>query len=167
MSPADEPVPHRLFLLRHAQAGDTSGGLRDVDRRLTRHGRSQARDIGRLLADQRIDLILASPAMRARQTADLLGLTAPIDYRESLYNAGSQWIAGELAGVADWVPSVLVVAHAPGIPALAHDLASTGSDPSALAIIDRYFPPATLVGLEFEGSWAELVEARVVLARRG
>lgn len=165
--PPSGPQVHRLFLMRHAQAADSAAGLGDIARTLTRHGRAQSREIGRLLAEERVDLVLCSSAIRARQTAELLGLAAPIDYRESLYNAGSHWITSELAGVADWVRTVLVVAHAPGIPALTHDLAAADSDPKALAVIERYFPPATLVGLEFEGSWATVLEARVVMARRG
>lgn len=166
MSPTGT-VPHRLFLMRHAQAADTAAGRGDVARVLTHHGRSQARAVGKLLADQRIELILCSSAMRTRQTAELLDLGVPIDYRETLYNAGSHWISAELSGVADWVRTVLVVAHAPGVPALAHDLATGDSDPEALNVIERYFPPATVVGLEFEGHWASLLEARLVMARRG
>lgn len=160
-------VAHQLFLMRHAQAANSAAGQGDIARTLTRHGRSQARAVGEVLADARIDLILCSPAARTRQTAELLQLSAPVDYRDTLYNAGARWIESELAGVADWVRTVLVVAHAPGIPALAHDLASADSDPTALAVIDHYFPPATLVGLEFIGPWAALDQARIVMARRG
>ena len=166
MTPAGPP-PHRLFLMRHAQAADTAAGRGDIARTLTRHGRSQARHVGGVLADQGIELILCSSAMRTRETAELLNLGVPIDYRDSLYNAGSRWISTELAGVADWVSTVLVVAHAPGVPALAHDLAAQDSDPEALGVIERYFPPATVVALEFEGRWDSLLEARLVMARRG
>lgn len=166
MAPA-QPLAHRLFLMRHAQAANTASGHGDAARTLTKHGRAQARAAGEVLADAQVDLILCSTATRTQQTAELLGLSAPIDYRSTLYNAGAHWIAGELAGVADWVRTVLVVAHAPGVPALAHNLASGDSDPEALAVIDRYFPPGTLVGMEFTGPWASLDEARLVMARRG
>jgi phosphohistidine phosphatase len=61
---------------------------------------------------------------------------------------------------------VLVVGHAPGIPALAENLADRlHSSPEALALIRYNYPPATLVGLEFFGGWSALAEARLFSAR--
>jgi phosphohistidine phosphatase len=61
--------------------------------------------------------------------------------------------------------TVLVVAHAPGVPALADNLADRQhSNPDALALIRYNFPPATLVGLEFLGGWSALAEARLFTA---
>ncbi|HEY3409221.1 MAG TPA: histidine phosphatase family protein [Propionicimonas sp.] len=166
MATRGEPKAHRLYLMRHAEAATTGTDWRDISRELTPKGRTQARDVGELLGRQRIELVLSSPAARARQTTELLSLRCPIRYVDRLYNAGSRALLAELSGVPDQVRTVLVVGHAPGIPALAENLADRlHSSPEALALIRYNYPPATLVGLEFFGGWSALAEARLFSAR--
>lgn len=159
------PDVHRLYLLRHAESANISADWRDAGRELTKTGRAQARSVGEVLADAGIGLVLCSIAVRARQTAELLGLPAPIHHLPALYNAGPRQLLAELAGVDDAVGSVLVVAHAPGIPSLVYGLADPDSDPESLARVRPMYPPGTLAGLEFGGSWSELALARVFLTR--
>lgn len=159
---------HRLYLLRHAEAANFGTDWRDISRELTPRGRTQAREVGELLADQRVELVLCSTATRARQTAELLRLPAPVRYLDRLYNAGVRQLLAELAGVEDQLRTVLVVGHAPGIPALAESLADRRhSSSEALALIRYNYPPATLVGLEFHDGWSALAEARLFTARHG
>jgi phosphohistidine phosphatase len=166
MATRGEPKAHRLYLMRHAEAATTGTDWRDISRELTPKGRTQAREVGELLARQRIELVLSSPAARARQTTELLSLPVPIRYVDRLYNAGSRALLAELSGVPDQIRTVLVVGHAPGIPALAENLADRlHSSPEALALIRYNYPPATLVGLEFFGGWSALAEARLFSAR--
>ena len=166
MATRGEPKAHRLYLMRHAEAATTGTDWRDISRELTPKGRTQAREVGELLSGQRVELVLSSPAARARQTTELLGLPVPIRYVDRLYNAGSRALLAELSGVPDQVRTVLIVGHAPGIPALAENLADRlHSSPEALALIRYNYPPATLVGLEFFGGWSALAEARLFSAR--
>ena len=166
MATRGEPKAHRLYLMRHAEAATTGTDWRDISRELTPKGRTQAREMGELLARQRIELVLSSSAARAKQTTQLLGLPVPIRFIDRLYNAGSRALLAELSGVPDQVRTVLVVGHAPGIPALAENLADRQhSSPDALALIRYNYPPATLVGLEFHGGWSALAEARLFTAR--
>lgn len=61
----------RLWLLRHGQAGpyvQTGDHLRE----LTEHGRAEVREVARYLRDERIETLLVSPYVRARQTASLV-----------------------------------------------------------------------------------------------
>ena len=157
-----------LYLLRHASAENWAGGRGDHARELTDYGRAQAREAGQALAEAGIQLILSSSASRALQTAEALGLPVPIEASDDLYNCSPDTILDELSALTDDVGVVAVVAHAPGIPALAHELAA-GADSvaEALAVIDAHFPPGTLVGLEFDGAWSELSSARLFTARRG
>src|SRR5918997_458421 len=64
-----------LYILRHGDAVDrvTGGYARDEDRPLTEQGREEARLAGGALAalGVRPDLLLVSPLVRARQTAEL------------------------------------------------------------------------------------------------
>ena len=65
-----------LYLLRHAHAGDPSEWVGDDDLRpLSAHGRRQAQDLGQFLARLAFlpDLLVSSPRLRARQTAELVG----------------------------------------------------------------------------------------------
>ena len=59
----------RLFLVRHAEAAP---GTPDELRALTPEGRRQASELGRRLARERPALVLTSPLLRARQTADAI-----------------------------------------------------------------------------------------------
>lgn len=156
---------HRLYLLRHAESANISADWRDAGRELTKAGRAQARAVGGVLADAGIGLVLCSIAVRARQTAALLGLPTPVHHLPALYNAGPRQLLAQLAEVDDTVESVLVVAHAPGIPSLVYSLAGPDSDADALARVRPMYPPATLAGLEFTGSWSELALARLFLTR--
>ena len=60
-----------IYLLRHGDAEDGDGD--DAARRLTEKGERQARTAGRALAalDAKIDACLASPKVRAAETARL------------------------------------------------------------------------------------------------
>jgi phosphohistidine phosphatase SixA len=58
----------RLFLIRHAQAGDRTAGQRDLFRPLTPKGHERAQALAELLADQGVSRILSSPATRCVQT---------------------------------------------------------------------------------------------------
>ena len=77
-----------LIVLRHAHAGDSATWQGDDELRpLTEKGRRQAERVGRLLAAAGFvpDAVLASPLVRARQTAeivaDLLGVPVHLEAR--------------------------------------------------------------------------------------
>ena len=107
-----------LWLLRHADAAD---GVPDDERPLTERGIRQATDAGRALAaiGASIDVCLASPKVRARQTAQLacppLGLEVETEPR----------LSGEPFDVEDLVAGrgdVLLVGHDPSFTLTLHDL---------------------------------------------
>ena len=72
----------------------------------------------------RIDLVLCSSALRARQTWQATALDAPVRYLDELYGGGIEDIVEILAGTPADARTVLVLGHAPTIPATAHDLAT-------------------------------------------
>src|SRR5262245_8755490 len=63
-----------LMLLRHAKSSWDDGSLRDFDRPLAPRGESAAPRMGAYMAEQGLapQLILCSPAVRTRQTVDLV-----------------------------------------------------------------------------------------------
>jgi len=118
-----------LYLMRHAEAVDfdVDGASRDADRKLTDKGRRQAKRMGILLKrlDVKIDRVLSSPLVRARETAELVattaGSTAKIRTLDALKPNGkddAMWEA--LLGAGG--EAVLVVGHLPSIASLAASL---------------------------------------------
>lgn len=150
---------HRLLLLRHAKAADFAPGRGDAGRPLTEVGLDQVARVAEFLADKdfTVDRVLASSAVRTKQTAEGLSLDGPTELFDDLYNAGSETIAQAIGEVDETVGTLLVVGHAPGIPTLAHELAGEGSDPGALQRIDQSYPTATLSVLTIDGEWASLL----------
>ncbi|MFV0407204.1 MAG: SixA phosphatase family protein [Propioniciclava sp.] len=157
----------RVFLIRHGEAEFTGHGRGDHGRVLTSEGVEQAAHLGGILAEMGIEVILASSADRAAQTATGMGLSAPVELHEDLYNASTFGILRVLAEVPPEVETVAVVAHAPGVPALVHDLSGPGSDPDASAQVKHHFPTATVAGIGFAGTWDDLAGSRLLWASRG
>jgi phosphohistidine phosphatase len=120
----------RLTLMRHGDAQWKDPEVADFARPLNRRGNSEAEAMGRRLAELSLvpDLIMASPARRAQQTADLVAremalLPRSIRYEESLYLAGAQEILKLARAIGPRVPHLLVIGHNPGISELAQLLA--------------------------------------------
>ena len=107
-----------IWLLRHAEAED---GSPDEARRLTKKGEEQARAAGRALAALgiKLELCLASPRVRAQQTAQLacepLGVEVSVEQRLS----GGPFDPEELAAGLD---EVLLVGHDPDFSMAVHNL---------------------------------------------
>ena len=113
-----------LVLLRHAKA-ETPGERPDADRHLTKRGRADASAAGSWLADEglRPNLVLCSPATRARQTwhgvavalaqADPEGAAPEVHYEPGLYEGGRTEVIDLLRAVPEETSTVLVVGHNP------------------------------------------------------
>lgn len=115
-----------LILWRHAEAEEGDSGQSDASRRLTAHGRRQARQVARWLLRRLPDRhrILVSPAVRTQQTADALGLAYEIEAA-----VGTAATAGELLAAAGWPEgkgTILVVGHQPTLGHVAARLLGAG-----------------------------------------
>lgn len=153
-----------LILLRHAKS-DYPPGVVDHDRPLAPRGRREAALAGEWIGAHcpAVDEILCSTAVRTRQTAERTGLSAPTRYARTVYEAWPQRILDEIVLTATDVDTLLVVGHAPGVPALALALAGEESDPQAVAGVAGRFPTSALAVLEVPGQWADLTEGAAVL----
>ena len=100
----------RLFVVRHAEAAP---GDPDELRPLTEAGRAVARALGERLADRSLDVVLASPLLRARDTAEAIarpsGLTAEPDERLAP-GADADTVREAVAGRGE---TVVIVGHQP------------------------------------------------------
>jgi len=67
-------MSHLLFLVRHGIAEDATAEISDAERALTAEGRRRMKEIGAGLRTigAEPEVILTSPLLRARQTADIL-----------------------------------------------------------------------------------------------
>lgn len=141
-----------LLLMRHAEA-ESGFGVDDIDRSLTDRGRSQAENVGRLLAAQGYtpDHVLCSSARRTRQTLEgVLGALGPspapeTDFSEAVYSAGADTLLELITYVPAEAGSVLVTAHNPAVAKLAADFLEKPRQ-------DGY-PPATVTAISLEVEW--------------
>lgn len=162
-----------LTLLRHAKSGYDDPVLRDFDRPLNARGRKAAATVGAWLKTARasgqmaeFDQVLASPAVRVRQTIDGLeeGLgarLAPV-YEQRIYLASSATLTELVAGLPDHCDHALLVGHNPGLEDLLLELVPPGDPLRAEAEIK--YPTATLARLDIAiDRWAQIDGGRASL----
>lgn len=115
-----------VFLVRHAHA---EAGEPDELRRLSDRGRSEAEALAEQLASHSTppELVLSSPLLRARETADAIARAAGVEARVDDRIAPGATLDGVRAAVADETGPVAVVGHQPDCSEIA--LALTGEDP--------------------------------------
>jgi phosphohistidine phosphatase len=120
------PGPYELYLVRHAVAEERGDAWPDDAKRpLTEDGMARMRKAARGLArlGVTVDLVLTSPLVRARQTAEIVA--GALDPRPSLVNAESLSPSGSYANViADLEKHarktrIALVGHEPNIGELA------------------------------------------------
>lgn len=141
-----------LMLLRHATADSAAPADDDHDRPLSAGGRDEAARLGRHLAahEKLPSLVLCSSARRAMETAEQiassLALEPRVQIERALYLAGPAAMLDEIAGVSDVEACILLVAHNPGIHALAVRLAQSG-DGGHRERMASQFPAAAMADL--------------------
>jgi phosphohistidine phosphatase len=149
----------RLTLMRHADAGWKDAGLSDVQRPLNRRGTAAAQAMGRRLLELELlpDLVLASPARRAQQTAELVAreLSLPprrLQREERLYLASAADLLASITASAPRVMHLMVIGHNPGLTELTQLLVP--QDP------DATLGTAAFCSMAFDCSqWSELAAA--------
>ncbi|MCX4821289.1 histidine phosphatase family protein [Streptomyces sp. NBC_01142] len=149
----------RLVVLRHAKSAWPD--VADHERPLAPRGRRDAPAAGRWLreADCLPELVVCSPALRTRQTWDLVsvefGVITPVMHDARIYRAS----AGELLGVVREAPvhvrTLLLIGHNPGVQELVMMLAGE-ADGYALEQTRTKFPTSAIAVLHVPGSWSSL-----------
>jgi len=115
-----------LLLMRHAKSSWKDHDMEDIDRPLNKRGRHDAPEMGALLKAQKLipQLVLASNAKRSTKTASLVADELKLDdgqilIRETLYLAEIEQLLKEINLIPNEVETALVIAHNPGLEALA------------------------------------------------
>ena len=136
--------------MRHAEASMTGSG-RDFDRPLTPVGERDARHMGRWINEslKEPDIIVASPALRAKQTAEIvmeeLNQQHTIQYNEELYEASIRTLLKVVNELPDDKDVALIVSHNPALTYLGDYLTTAALDGMS---------PGSVVSLKFTlDSW--------------
>jgi len=133
-----------LYVLRHAKSSWEDADLADFDRPLNVRGEATAPFMGEGMKRYGFapEVILASPALRAKETAirvkDAAEFAAEIKFKERIYEATPQTLLQVVTAIDDRNSSAMIVGHNPGMEGFVRLL--TGKhEPmptAALAIID-------------------------------
>jgi phosphohistidine phosphatase len=118
-----------LLICRHAKSSWKDLSLDDFDRPLNKRGKRNAPQMGKILANHKVapDLIVSSPARRAKKTAIVLAkeLHYPkkkIVYMREIYNAPAEKLIPCIHTFDDRYNRVIIVGHNTGFTTLVNIL---------------------------------------------
>ena len=107
----------KLYIIRHAKSSWKDLTLDDFDRPLNKRGRLNAPAMGKRLKKRKVmpDLILSSPALRAKVTAEVIAskvkYTQEIIYNKDIYDADIETIHQILTEIDDENGVVFLFGH--------------------------------------------------------
>lgn len=118
-----------LYIIRHAKSDRNDPSLSDFERPLNTRGEKNALFMGNRLAESEIypDLILSSPAIRAKKTAETIAEkigypSNKILFEKRLYMADSDLIADVVKEIPDSADTVFIIGHNPGLTEFAESI---------------------------------------------
>jgi phosphohistidine phosphatase len=151
-----------LLLLRHAKSSRDDPALEDFDRPLAERGREAAPLIGEFMRahDLQPDIVICSPALRTRQTWDLVApvirATVELRFDKRLYLADSDALLENARSAPARAGSLLMIGHNPGLGELACVLTGRGAKRDR-ARLRAKFPTGALAVLHFDvARWREI-----------
>ena len=144
-----------LYLLRHAKSSWKDVTLPDFDRPLKDRGRKAAKRIGKHLAQEKLSdpLVLCSPALRTRETAEIVlkhaNVGVEVSFVERIYEASLRDLLQVVSEIPDEKQVAMMIGHNPGFEELLAYLTGEG----------RRMPTCALAKIKFEAaSWKILKE---------
>ncbi|MBN1410550.1 MAG: histidine phosphatase family protein [Spirochaetales bacterium] len=80
----------KIVFIRHAEPVPANGDLHDFDRTLVKAGEKQGEEAARILKNKKTfpDIVISSPAVRALQTAEIIGMDMGFPTKEIIRNEG-------------------------------------------------------------------------------
>ncbi|RZK21105.1 MAG: histidine phosphatase family protein [Pedobacter sp.] len=117
----------QLLLVRHGKSDWGNLDLKDFDRPLNKRGKENAPEMAERLIKKgfKFDLIVSSPAKRAKSTAKFFAEAYHVDdiqYEESIYEANTNALLKVVNGLDDSADTVIMFGHNPGFTDLANEL---------------------------------------------
>jgi phosphohistidine phosphatase len=154
-------APERhLVILRHAKSA-WPDGVPDRRRPLNGRGRRDAAAVGRWLRENvgRLDVVVCSPAERARQTWELVAAEladAPDPtFDEDVYGASPSSLLTVVAALPDDAATALLIGHNPAFQDLVELLSGQ----------QREMKTSSLAVLEWSGGWTDGTPGAATLRR--
>lgn len=134
--------------------------MRDVERALTKRGRRSATRVGELIADRLPDRVLASSAVRTRETVEYFskaaGYMGPVEFLDTLYLAAPSAYLTAVAERGGDAARLLLVGHNPGLEELVSLLTGERVSLPTAALAECCLDVATWSDVTFD-TRAELV----------
>ncbi|MET0638190.1 MAG: histidine phosphatase family protein [Chitinophagaceae bacterium] len=125
----------QVILVRHAKSSWSDFSIKDFDRPLNDRGKHDAPMMAQRLVDRKIaiDSFIASPAKRAKRTAEYFAKTygQPKDsvlFEKELYLGGPPTFYEVISRIPDSINSVAIFSHNNGITEFANQLTRTKID---------------------------------------
>lgn len=144
-----------LLLLRHAKSSWKNPEQRDFDRPLNQRGLKAAPLMGRFMKKRKVtpELVVSSPAVRARMTAELVIESAELQTElrmdERIYEADVATLLKVVSQVDESAQTAVIVGHNPGLQELLKAL--TGEE--------HEFPTAALAQISLKlDKWSDIAE---------
>jgi phosphohistidine phosphatase len=146
-----------LFLVRHAKSDWSIPGQKDIDRELNVRGNNDAPRMGRKLHELNVkpDLIISSPANRAKYTAEFIAEQLQYDtdkilLQEEIYEASVRSLLSIINELPDNCNEIMIVGHNHTFTYIGEYLTKKNLD---------NIPTCGVVQIEFEiDSWKEVSE---------
>jgi phosphohistidine phosphatase len=148
----------RLVIIRHAKSAQPFD-VPDQQRPLADRGRREAPTIGRWLREHldQLDLVICSPATRARETWQLAAAEMPdpprVVYEPRLYAASEEDLLDVVRQLPDEARAVALVAHNPGLEELV----------AVLTGVYRELKTSGVAVVSWSGPWADAQPGRATL----
>lgn len=143
-----------IYLVRHAKSSWSNPRLSDFNRPLNKRGKRDAPYMGEQLNEIEIkpDLIISSPAKRAKKTA--INIADKINYpkkrivfNDEIYEASEKTLLDLIKKLDNKLDSVMIFAHNPGLTQLNNFISKK--------YIDN-IPTCGVVALECDREWSEV-----------
>ncbi len=120
-----------IYIVRHAKSSWEDLTLHDFDRPLNKRGKENAPFMGKLLKnkDIKIDLMLSSPALRAKITAEIIAEalgypTEKIVFEKKMYEANTSYLLQLIQNQDDKIENMMLIGHNPELTAWVNQLTS-------------------------------------------
>ncbi len=109
-----------LYIMRHAKAAQHNTASTDFERELIERGFNDAEEMGKRLSKTKpqIQVIIASPSLRTKQTAETVAKQLGIDniiYNKNIYEASPSIIARIISETSDTYDKILLIGHNPTV----------------------------------------------------
>lgn len=151
-----------LTVMRHAKSSWDDPGLNDFDRPLNARGRKAARAMGKELKHRgfRFDQVIASPAMRVRETLNVFaegyGEEFEVRFEPEIYEATVDRLLHLVREIPESVTAPLLVGHNPGLHELLLELTCDDRDKLRHHVAAK-LPTAAVATVRFPAErWADI-----------